>query len=83
MIILFVGNTDIVFINFYADWCRFSNILAPTWDEAADLVQKAHPTEGKVILGKVDCDQESEYSSFYLYYMNFKLFFHYEMINLY
>ena len=26
-------NNDLVLINFYADWCRFSNMLAPIWDQ--------------------------------------------------
>jgi len=50
-------NNDLVLINFYADWCRFSNMLAPIWDEGADKV--AQQLSGmKVVLGKVDCDKE-------------------------
>ena len=30
---------EFVFLNFYADWCRFSNMLAPIWDEGADKVR--------------------------------------------
>ena len=44
-------------INFYADWCRFSNMLAPIWDEGADKVA-AQLSGMKVVLGKVDCDKE-------------------------
>lgn len=44
---------------FYADWCRFSNMLAPIWDEAAESAQKQFTQEGKVVFGKVDCDKES------------------------
>ena len=44
-------------INFYADWCRFSNMLAPIWDEGADKVAAQLPGV-KVVLGKVDCDKE-------------------------
>ncbi|KAB7503072.1 Endoplasmic reticulum resident protein 44 [Armadillidium nasatum] len=58
-----IGNNDLVFINFYADWCRFSNMLAPTWDEAADRIKKDHPEEGKVVIGKVDCDTETSIAS--------------------
>ena len=57
---LISGNTDLVFINFYADWCRFSNILAPTWDEAADKVKEKFPDDNRVVIGKVDCDGESK-----------------------
>lgn len=47
-------------MNFYAEWCRFSNLLQPIFDEAADKVREAFPEAGKVVLGKVDCDQQSE-----------------------
>ena len=46
-----------VLINFYADWCRFSNMLAPIWDEGADKVA-AELAGMKVVMGKVDCDKE-------------------------
>lgn len=49
-------------INFYADWCRFSNLLGPIFDEAADKVAEAFPEQGRVVFGKVDCDQESMFS---------------------
>ena len=47
-------------INFYADWCRFSNMLAPIWDEAADKITTEFPDAGRVLIGKVDCDKEGE-----------------------
>lgn len=50
-----------MFINFYAQWCRFSNVLAPIFDEAADKVRDEFPQPGKVVMAKVDCDRESEY----------------------
>ncbi|XP_064079064.1 endoplasmic reticulum resident protein 44-like isoform X1 [Macrobrachium nipponense] len=58
-----IGNNELVFINFYADWCRFSNILAPTWDEAADKIKQEFPDEGRVVIGKVDCDAQSSIAS--------------------
>ncbi|XP_042857047.1 endoplasmic reticulum resident protein 44-like [Penaeus japonicus] len=58
-----IGNNELVFINFYADWCRFSNILAPTWDETADKVKEAFPDDGRVVIGKVDCDAQSSIAS--------------------
>lgn len=36
--VLVAASNEIVFINFYADWCRFSKILQPIFDEAADVV---------------------------------------------
>ncbi|XP_034950662.1 endoplasmic reticulum resident protein 44 [Chelonus insularis] len=56
-----LASNELVFINFYADWCRFSNILAPVFDEAADKVREAFPT--RVVMGKVDCDAESSIAS--------------------
>jgi len=54
-----LANTELVLINFYADWCRFSNMLAPIFDEAADKIAAEFPEEGRVVLGKVDCDKET------------------------
>ena len=55
----FLAEHEFVFINFYADWCRFSNMLAPIWDEAADKAKEKFP-DGKFVFAKVDCDKESE-----------------------
>lgn len=57
---LLAASNELVFINFYAEWCRFSNLLQPVFDEAADKVRAAFPEAGKVVMGKVDCDQQSE-----------------------
>ena len=54
------AQNEFVFINFYADWCRFSNMLAPIWDEAADKISKELGS-GKVVVGKVDCDKHGKY----------------------
>ena len=37
---IFSARNDVVFVNFYADWCRFSQILAPTFDEASRLISE-------------------------------------------
>ena len=52
------ASNELVFINFYAEWCRFSNLLAPLFDEAADKVKELFPDAGRVVMGKVDCDAE-------------------------
>ncbi|XP_039452835.2 endoplasmic reticulum resident protein 44-like [Culex pipiens pallens] len=39
-----LASNELVFINFYAEWCRFSNILQPIFDEAADKLQHNHVT---------------------------------------
>jgi len=54
-----LASTELVLINFYADWCRFSNMLGPIFDEAADKVAAEFPEAGRVVLGKVDCDKET------------------------
>ncbi|XP_022905465.1 endoplasmic reticulum resident protein 44 [Onthophagus taurus] len=58
-----LASNELVLINFYADWCRFSNLLMPIFDEAADNVSKEVPEAGRVVLGKVDCDQETSVAS--------------------
>ncbi|XP_058443558.1 endoplasmic reticulum resident protein 44 [Malaya genurostris] len=58
-----LASNELVFINFYAEWCRFSNILQPIFDEAADKVREAFPDGGRVVMGKVDCDKESSVAS--------------------
>ncbi|KAH3754869.1 hypothetical protein DPMN_189552 [Dreissena polymorpha] len=60
-----VSTHELVFVNFYADWCRFSQILAPVFDEAAKKVKELFPDQGKVAFGKVDCDRETSISTQY------------------
>jgi len=55
-------NNDLVLINFYADWCRFSNMLSPIWDQGADKVAAEFPDK-KVVLGKVDCPAQASLGS--------------------
>ncbi|EDV99888.1 endoplasmic reticulum resident protein 44 [Drosophila grimshawi] len=58
-----LASNEMVVINFYAEWCRFSNILAPVFSEAADKIKAEFPEAGKVVLGKVDCDRETSIAS--------------------
>lgn len=53
-----LASNELVFINFYADWCRFSNMLAPIFDDAAEKVAAEFKEPGQVVMGKVDCDRE-------------------------
>ncbi|XP_063974958.1 endoplasmic reticulum resident protein 44 isoform X2 [Diachasmimorpha longicaudata] len=58
-----LASNELVFINFYAEWCHFSNMLGPVFDEAADKIMEAFPEANKVVMGKVDCDAESSVAS--------------------
>ena len=60
LISVFAASTELVFVNFYADWCRFSNLLAPIFDEAADKITKEIGDPSRVVLGRVDCDKQSK-----------------------
>lgn len=35
---LILAKYELVFINFYVDWCRYSKLMQPIFDEAARLV---------------------------------------------
>jgi endoplasmic reticulum resident protein 44 len=50
-------SNDIVFINYYANWCRFSQMLQPIYDEFADKFTKEN-SDKRVAIAKVDCDGE-------------------------
>ena len=53
---------ELVVINFYADWCRFSQILAPVFEEAANKIhQEFEPA--KVLFARVDCETETDLST--------------------
>lgn len=58
-----LASNELVFINFYAEWCRFSNMLQPIFDGAAEQVQELFPEAGRVVMAKVDCDAESAVAS--------------------
>jgi hypothetical protein len=47
-------------------------MLAPIWDEAADKIEAEFPEPGRVKIGKVDCDSESNFitvSKFLFHYL--------------
>ncbi|GAB1608725.1 endoplasmic reticulum resident protein 44 [Argonauta hians] len=56
---------ELVFVNFYADWCRFSQILAPIFDESSKIIKQEFPDPGKIAFGRVDCDAETSVSTSY------------------
>ncbi|KAL8618806.1 hypothetical protein ACOMHN_000234 [Nucella lapillus] len=75
------GNT-LVFVNFYADWCHFSQILTPIFDKASRKISEEFPEAGKIMFAKVDCDAEESISSQYRIskYPTLKLFRNGEMM---
>ncbi|OWF51555.1 endoplasmic reticulum resident protein 44-like [Mizuhopecten yessoensis] len=54
-----LSTNDVVFVNFYADWCRFSQILTPIFLETSNKIKEEFPQSGRVVFGKVDADRES------------------------
>lgn len=60
-----LGSNELVFVNFYADWCRFSQILAPVFEETSNKVKEEFPMAGKVAFAKVDCDAETTVAADY------------------
>nr|CAB3243672.1 endoplasmic reticulum resident protein 44-like [Phallusia mammillata] len=60
-----LNNNQLVFVNFYADWCRFSRMLAPIFEEGSNLVKKDYPDPGMVVFAKVDCDSQPDIAQKY------------------
>ncbi|BFF94928.1 endoplasmic reticulum resident protein 44-like [Drosophila madeirensis] len=53
-----LSSNEVLFLNFYADWCHFSKRLAPIFEHAATQLKLEFPAPGKVQLGRVDCVKE-------------------------
>lgn len=47
-------------VNFYANWCKFSRILTPVYEELGKTLSPEFPQPNKLVVGRVDCDAESE-----------------------
>lgn len=52
-----LNNNKVVLINFYADWCMFSQQLAPIFHQSADII---HEEYQNVKLARVDCEMEQQ-----------------------
>ncbi|EMP33926.1 Endoplasmic reticulum resident protein 44 [Chelonia mydas] len=50
-------NADVALVNFYADWCRFSQMLHPIFEEASNVIKEEYPDKNQVVFARVDCDQ--------------------------
>lgn len=51
-------SNDVVFVNFYAEWCRFSQMLKPIFAQASEKFQNL--PQGKVVWGAVDADRQTD-----------------------
>ncbi|GFO18478.1 endoplasmic reticulum resident protein 44 [Plakobranchus ocellatus] len=60
-----LGASDLAIVNFYADWCKFSQILAPTFDEAGKKIHEEKENPGNIVFAKVDCDREGTLAARY------------------
>jgi len=60
-----LNSNEIAIVNFYADWCRFSQILKPTFEEAGTKSLEEFPNPGKVVFAKVDADAETNIAGKY------------------
>jgi len=52
-----LDKNKLVFINFYADWCMFSQQLAPIFHQTADILHEEYPN---VKFGRVDCEKQQK-----------------------
>ncbi|XP_041100915.1 endoplasmic reticulum resident protein 44-like [Polyodon spathula] len=55
-----LNNADVALVNFYADWCRFSQMLHPIFEESSNVVREEFPDLKQVVFARVDCDQHSD-----------------------
>ncbi|CAK6960635.1 endoplasmic reticulum resident protein 44 [Scomber scombrus] len=60
-----LNNAGVALVNFYADWCRFSQMLHPVFEEASNLVREEFPDTKQVVFARVDCDQHSDIAQRY------------------
>ncbi|CAL8290856.1 unnamed protein product [Merluccius merluccius] len=60
-----LNNAGVALVNFYADWCRFSQMLHPIFEEASNLVREEYPDVTQVVFARVDCDQHSDIAQRY------------------
>ncbi|XP_045076505.1 endoplasmic reticulum resident protein 44-like [Coregonus clupeaformis] len=55
-----LNNAGVALVNFYADWCRFSQMLQPIFEEASNIAREEFPDVTQVVFARVDCDQHCE-----------------------
>ncbi|XP_068425462.1 endoplasmic reticulum resident protein 44 [Clinocottus analis] len=60
-----LNNAGVSIVNFYADWCRFSQMLHPIFEEASNIAREEFPETKQVVFARVDCDQHSDIAQRY------------------
>lgn len=60
-----LNNAGVALVNFYADWCRFSQMLHPIFEESSNVVREEFPDSRDVVFARVDCDQHSDIAQRY------------------
>ncbi|KAM6968338.1 endoplasmic reticulum resident protein 44 [Aplochiton taeniatus] len=60
-----LNNAGVALVNFYADWCRFSQMLHPIFEESSNVVREEFPEATQVVFARVDCDQHSDIAQRY------------------
>uniref|UniRef100_A0A6P7G8H5 Endoplasmic reticulum resident protein 44-like n=1 Tax=Diabrotica virgifera virgifera TaxID=50390 RepID=A0A6P7G8H5_DIAVI len=60
-----LASNELIFVMFYTNWCKYSQLTLPIFDETAEAIAKEFPGAGRVFLGKVDCDKEKSLFSKY------------------
>ncbi|XP_029928024.1 endoplasmic reticulum resident protein 44 [Myripristis murdjan] len=60
-----LNNAGVALVNFYADWCRFSQMLHPIFEEASNVVREEYPDTKQVVFARVDCDQHPDIAQRY------------------
>ncbi|KAG7523010.1 endoplasmic reticulum resident protein 44 [Solea senegalensis] len=60
-----LNNAGVALVNFYADWCRFSQMLHPIFEESSNSVREEFPDTKQVVFARVDCDQHSDIAQRY------------------
>ncbi|KAF7227254.1 endoplasmic reticulum resident protein 44 [Nothobranchius furzeri] len=60
-----LNNAGVALVNFYADWCRFSQMLHPIFEEASNVVREEFPDSRQVVFARVDCDQHADIAQRY------------------
>ncbi|EGT32831.1 hypothetical protein CAEBREN_01230 [Caenorhabditis brenneri] len=58
-----IQSNELVFVNFYADWCRFSQMLKPIFLEASNNFKNSVP--GKIVWASVDADKNNDVATKY------------------